>query len=118
LDAITNIGGAYILPCGTNISAGTNIDTGLNTVGTYCSVNGDRTGSLTGTVPWSGSGVKIITYAGYRAATLRQFAARADNDLYYRSSQDTGTTWGKWYKFAFIPSVSDNKTFSAIGSSS
>jgi hypothetical protein len=57
----------------------------------------------------------MITYGGYRAETLRQFLGGANNDLLYRSTQDTGTTWTKWYKFVLLPSGSDKKTFEAIG---
>lgn len=101
---------------GTEITSDSNLDSGYKTIGTYYSSDSTRTASLSGTVPVSSSGFKLITYGGYRGATLRQFLGGASNDLYYRSSQDTGTTWTKWYKIVLLPSGNDNKTFNSIGS--
>lgn len=117
LAAITNLGGPYLLANGTEITASSNLDSGYKTMGTYYSPDSTRSGTLTGTVPITGSGFKMITGIGYRGATLRQFVGGASNDLLYRSSQDTGATWTKWYKFALLPSGSDNKTFAAVGGS-
>ena len=115
LDAITNLGGPYLLANGTQIPESANLDSGYKAMGTYYSPDSTRSQSLGGTVPFTGSGFKMITMVGYRAATLRQFAGGADDNLYYRSSQDTGSTWTKWYRFVRLPSGSDNKTFAAIG---
>ena len=100
----------------TTIANTTDIDTELNTPGVYKTANSTASQTLTGTVPITTSGIRIVTYGGYRAATLRQFLSGASNDLLYRSSQNTGSTWTKWYKFVLLPSGDDNKTFSAIGS--
>ena len=117
LEAVTNLGSVYIKPTGTEITASSNLDSGYKTIGSYYSGSSTRSQTLSGTVPVTGSGFKLITYGGYRTATLRQFLAGADYNLYYRSSQDTGGTWTKWYKFVLLPSGSDSKTFSAIGGS-
>lgn len=117
LAAITNLGGPYLLAQGTEITASSNLDTAYKAMGTYYSGDSTRSGTLAGTVPVTGSGFKMITAIGYRTATLRQFIGGASNDLLYRSSQDTGSTWTKWYKFALLPSGNDNKTFAAVGGS-
>jgi len=93
-----------------------NIDTNYKEAGTYYSASNTITNTLSGTVPVSGAGLKLITYIGYRPKTIRQFLDSGNNDLFYRSSQDTGATWTKWYKFALLPSGSDNKTFADVGS--
>lgn len=115
LEAITNLGGPYLKSAGTEITASSNLDSGYKAMGTYYSANSDRTATLAGTVPTSGSGFKMITAIGYAAANLMQFLKSYNNPLMYRSSTDTGATWSKWYEFVLLPSGSDNKTFAAIG---
>ena len=115
LAAATNLGAPYLLATGETISEAANLDTGYKAMGTYYSGDSNRSGSLTGTVPITGSGFKLITTVGYRAATLRQFMGGASNELLYRSTQNTGTDWTKWHKFVLLPSGADEKTFAAIG---
>ena len=125
LAAITALGGPYMLIGGTPITENSNLDTGYNAAGTYYSQDSVRSKTLSGTVPNEfapssgdgGCGFKMITSVGYRTNTLRQFAAGSSDRLHYRSSQDAGATWTKWYQIVRLPSNSDNKTFSGIGSS-
>lgn len=99
---------------GIAITANSNLNTDYNTPGIYYSYANDRTATLSGAVPVTGSGFKLITSQGYRDLTLRQFCSGSSMMLNYRSSQDKGTTWTNWYRFVFLPSNNDS-TYTAIG---
>lgn len=72
-----------------------------------------------GTVPITGSGFKLYTIGGYTVSKPRQIidVGGSNTGLLQRTSTNGGSSWNKWHKFVFIPSGDDNKTFSAVGSS-
>lgn len=105
---------------GTAIASNSNLDADCNAVGTYRSDQASTSQSLTGTVPVTSSGFKIFNIGGYGTKQRQQFLVHnSATDIMYRGSTNIGdsSTWSKWYKIVSLPSGSDNKTFSAVGSS-
>lgn len=105
---------------GTTITSNSNLDADYNAVGTYRSDQASTSQSLTGTVPVTSSGFKIFNIGGYGTKQRQQFLVHnSATDIMYRGSTNIGdgSTWSKWYKIVSLPSGSDNKTFSAVGSS-
>ena len=105
---------------GTAIASNSNLDADCNAVGTYRSDQASTSQSLTGTVPVTSSGFKIFSIGGYGTKQRQQFLVHnSATDIMYRGSTNMGdgSTWSKWYKIVSLPSGSDNKTFSAVGSS-
>ena len=101
LGAITNLGGASIGSIGTEIVAGANID-GMVTPGTYYSYNADRSASLTGTPPTTGSGFKLVVGVVYGTNRIFQYALGSGSNLQWiRYSADTGSNWGSWSRYVF-----------------
>lgn len=118
LRALNNLGAFYIRTSGVTIPNGANIDTGdYLTPGTYYSPESTVSATLTGNVPFTTAGFKLYVGKGYGESRIKQFVTCVNSaHIIYRMSENTGSTWTKWYKIANIPSGSDNKTFAAIGS--
>lgn len=118
LRALNNLGAFYIRTSGVTITNGANIDAGdYLTPGTYYSPESTVSATLTGNVPFTTAGFKLYVGKGYGESRIKQFVTSVNSaHIIYRMSENTGSTWTKWYKIANIPSGSDNKTFAAIGS--
>ena len=98
--ALASLGAYDFKTNGTNLSSGTNVDTGLTNGKTYYIGSATAAASLNGTLPTTLSGFKIIQdvpYGGSGNNYKYQFATTSTG-LMYRMTNGSGV-WGDWGHF-------------------
>ena len=103
LDAITNLGGLSISSQGVQIPSNSTIGN-YKTPGRYFVNGSEVTTTLTdkASLPFTTSGFQLTVTQGYRAATLYQYITGVGSSgIYRRYSDNTGSSWSSWQKFAF-----------------
>ena len=109
LDAITNLGGLSISSQGVQIPSNSTIGN-YKTPGRYFVTGSEVTTTLTdkASLPFTTSGFQLTVTQGYRAATLYQYITGiGSSGIYRRYSDNTGSSWSSWQKFAFTSDLDD-----------